>query len=156
MPRLVRVCGGGRRDWLGSMPLARYFTYTGGALLALLVLLNWYLPPAAVEAARADVDRSTIRLQTRHKWPSAVVFDTNQPTIVPPATVAELVPPARPPREAMAMVERKEPSPVVAAAPAAAPKRVVRRAKARQAPPAPQIAGGYDMFGFRNSFPGSW
>jgi len=45
------------------------------------------------------------------------------------------------------MVQPKEPSPVVAVAPAAAPKRVVRRAKVAR-PPAPQIAGGYDMFAF--------
>jgi hypothetical protein len=70
--------------------------------------------------------------------------------------VAEEAPPAKSPLEALAMVRPKEPSPVVAAAPAAAPKRVVRRAKARLAPPAPQIAGGYDMFGFRNPFPDRW
>jgi hypothetical protein len=138
------------------MPLARYFAYIGSVLLALLFLLNWYLPPAAVEAARADVDRSTIRLQSRHKWPGAVVFDTSQPTIVPPpVTITEVAPPARSPLEALAMVQQKEPSPVVTAAPAAAPKRVVRRAKVARTP-APQIAGGYDMFGFRNSFADRW
>jgi hypothetical protein len=139
-----------------KMPLARYFAYIGSALLALLFLLNWYLPPPADRAARADVDRSTIRLQSSHKWPTAVVFDTSQPTIVPPppAAVTEQAPPAKSPLEALAMVQPKEPSPVVAAAPAAAPKRVVRRAKPVR-PPAPQIAGGFDMFGFR-PFQTSW
>jgi hypothetical protein len=140
------------------MPLARYFAYIGSLLLALLFLLDWYLPSSAVEPARADIDRSIIRLHSRHKWPSAVVFDTSQPTIVPPpVTIAEQAPPARSPLEALAMVQHKEPSPVVAAAPAAAPKRVVRRAKiARARTPAPQIAGGYDMFGFRSPFAGGW
>jgi hypothetical protein len=138
------------------MPLARYFAYIGSVLLALLFLLNWYLPPPPGGAARADVDRSTIRLQSSHKWPTAVVFDTNQPTIVPPpVAVTEQAPPAKSPLDALAMVQPEEPSPVVAAAPAAAPKRVVRRAKVRR-PPAPQIAGGYDMFGFRNPFPDRW
>ena len=113
------------------MPLARYFVFIGSALLALLFLIGWYVPPPAAEAARADVDRPVIHLRSGHKWPSAVVFDTTQPTIVPPpVTVAEQVPPvARPPLEALAMVQPKEPSPVIAAAPAAAPKRVVRRAR---------------------------
>jgi hypothetical protein len=140
------------------MPLARYFAYTGGVLLALLFLLGWYLPPPAVEPDRADIDHSIIRLQSNHKWPGAVVFDTSQPTIVPPpVAVTEQVPPppARSPLEALAMVQPKEPSPVVAVAPAAAPKRVVRRAKVAR-PPAPQIAGGYEMFGFRNPFPDRW
>ena len=145
------------------MPLARYFVYTGGVLLALLFLLGWYLPPPAVEPGRAGVDHPTIRLQSAHKWPSAVVFDTTQPTIVPPpVTVADQVPPApvpsaRSPLEALAMVQPKEPSPVIAAAPAAAPKRIVRRARVARTPPrAPQVAGGYDMFGFRNPFPDRW
>ena len=142
-----------------AMPLTRYFAYTGGVLLALLFLLAWYLPPPATEPARADVDRSTIRLQSQHKWPRAVVFDTSQPTIVPPpVAVAEQPPapppPARSPLEALAMVQQKEPAPVRAAASQPAPKRVVRRA--RIAPPPPQIAGGYDMFGFRTPFADRW
>jgi hypothetical protein len=138
-----------------KMPLARYFAYIGSVLLALLFLLNWYLPPPADRAARADVDRSTIRLQSSHKWPSAVVFDTSQPTIVPPAvTVTEQAPPAKSPLEALAMVQPKEPSPVIAAAPAAAPKRIVRRTKVARTP-APRVAG-YDTFGFPHFFQTSW
>jgi hypothetical protein len=137
------------------MPLARYFAFVGSALLALLFLFNWYLPPSAGETARADIDRSIIRLQSRHKWPSVVVFDTSQPTIAPPpVVVTEQVPPAKSRLDALAMVQQKEPSPVVAAAPAAAPKRVVRRAKVTRTP-APRIAG-YDTFGFQNSFPAGW
>ncbi len=69
------------------MPLRRYFLFIGGALLAFLLLIDWYLPQTAIEAAQADVDRSTIRIHSAHKWPSAVVFDTTQPTIVPPPLV---------------------------------------------------------------------
>ncbi|MBR1121668.1 hypothetical protein JQ628_09120 [Bradyrhizobium lablabi] len=146
------------------MPVARYFLYTGGVLLALLFLLDWYLPPPAVEAARADIDRSTIRLQSAHKWPSAVVFDTNQPTIVPPAAVAAVAPappppksPAKPPLDALAMAQPKEPA-AVHAAPPAARKRVARRTTrvARTpAPAAPRVAS-YDMFGFGTPFRMGW
>ena len=69
------------------MPLRRYFLFIGGALLAFLFLIDWYLPQTAIGAAQADVDRSTIRIHSAHKWPSAVVFDTTQPTIVPPPLV---------------------------------------------------------------------
>ena len=67
------------------MPLLRYFVFVGGALLALLFVSNAYLPkmPDEVRAA-SDVDRSTIRIHSERKWPERVVFDTNQPTIVPP------------------------------------------------------------------------
>jgi hypothetical protein len=151
---------GVREDWLWSMPLARYFAYTGSVLLALLFLLDGYLPSTAIEPVRTDFDRSIIRLKSEHKWPSAVVFDTNQPTIVPPIAVAEAPPPAGPlpepaksPLDALATAQPKEPSPVLAAAPAAAPKRAVRRAKIVRAP-APRVAS-HDMFGFRNAF-ASW
>lgn len=145
-----------------AMPLARYFLYTGSVLLALLFLIDWYLPPPAVEAARADIDRSTIRLQSAHKWPSAVVFDTDQPTIVPPvATAAVDVPPvqtaqpAKPPLEAMAMAQSKEPA-ATQAAPASSQKRVVRRSKLARTPaPAPRVASS-DMFGFGNPFQANW
>ena len=149
---------------VGSMPLARYFLYTGGVLLALLFLLDWYLPSPASEAARADVDRSTIRVHSLQRWPSAVAFDTSQPTIVPPAAMAAAAktPPARPavepaksPLDALAMAQPKEP-PAFHAAPATARKRVVRRTKLARTPaPAPRVASS-DMFGFGNPFAPHW
>ncbi len=133
------------------MPLVRYFVIAGSALLPLLFLLDWYLPQSVVDPARASADHAAIRIQSGHKWPSAIAFDTNQPTIVPPAAEVALDAPVRkPPREALAMVQ--QPAPVVhPAPPAAKPKRVTRRVKPAQ-PPAEQVAS-YDMFGFRNSFP---
>jgi hypothetical protein len=70
------------------MPLARYFLFVGGALLALLFLSNEVLPKLPVEAERAEAgpDRSVIRIRSDRKWPERVVFDTNLPTIVPPQT----------------------------------------------------------------------
>src|SRR5436305_2098797 len=113
------------------MPLGRYFVFVGGVLLALLFAADWYLPQPAATRARAELDRSTIRLHSRHRWPARIVIDTSLPTIVPPrATLAEAPadkPPAviRSPREALAMA-----SPAQAAAPAverkSAPKRRTR------------------------------
>ena len=64
------------------MPLARYFFYVGGVLLALLFISDAYLPklPVAHEAA-AGVP--LIRIHSDQKWPERVVYDTSLPTIVP-------------------------------------------------------------------------
>jgi hypothetical protein len=64
------------------MPLARYFSFVGGVLLALLFVLNAYLLRIPVHE-KADADLPVIRVQTDRKWPERVVFDTSVPTIVP-------------------------------------------------------------------------
>jgi hypothetical protein len=70
------------------MPVARYFFFVGGVLLALLFLSNEVLPKLPAEAARAEAgpDKSVIRIRSDRKWPERVVFDTNLPTIIPPQT----------------------------------------------------------------------
>ena len=79
-----------------KMPVARYFVFVGGVLLALLLLVNAVLPkpPVEQERAEASTDKPIIRIQSDRKWPERVVFDTNLPTIVPPqtATIAASVP----------------------------------------------------------------
>jgi hypothetical protein len=74
------------------MPVLRYFIFVGGALLALLFVANAYAPPQPV-AAKADsvvtTENPTLRIRSDHKWPQAIVFDTTQPTIVPPVLKAE-------------------------------------------------------------------
>jgi hypothetical protein len=137
------------------MPLLRYFAYVGAALLALLLVVDWYLPPLNAEPERASADRSTIRIHSQHKWPAAVVFDTTLPTIVPSAPTAVAAagaPVARPPREAFAMAT--EPAPTVKAAEAMKPvKPHVRRTKVARAPGS-RVASTY-AFGFRNDFSAS-
>jgi hypothetical protein len=66
------------------MPLARYFLFVGGVLLALLFVSHAVLPNIP-PADRADtgVDKSTIRIHSDRKWPERVVYDTSIPTIVP-------------------------------------------------------------------------
>jgi hypothetical protein len=129
--------------------------FTGSVLLALLFIADWYMPQLAAPSAQADVDRSTIRLRSQHKWPERIVIDTSLPTIVlPPANVVEIppfkAPPvARSPREAFAQV-----TPVQAAAPATAPKTVQKR-RTQTARTGGHVAN-FDSIGFRNTFPGGW
>jgi len=62
------------------MPLAAYFRIVGAALLALLWIVDSYLPRApAVQGTAADPP--VIRLHSDRKWPERVVFDTSAPTV---------------------------------------------------------------------------
>jgi len=74
------------------MPVLRYFIFVGGALLALLFAADAYAPAQPV-AAKADsvvaTENPTLRIRSDRKWPQAIVFDTTQPTIVPPVVKAE-------------------------------------------------------------------
>ena len=65
------------------MPLARYFFYVGGVLLALLFIADAYLPKLPV-AHRVDKDSYSIRIHSDRKWPERIVYDTSLPTITPP------------------------------------------------------------------------
>jgi hypothetical protein len=77
------------------MPLAKYFFVVGGILLALLLVSNAVLPDFPV-AEKPDGNKPVIRISSDRKWPERVVFDTNLPTIVPPASrQAQLAAPAQ-------------------------------------------------------------
>jgi len=142
------------------MPLGRYFLYVGGLLLGLLFLIDWYVPqPAAQAVEAAPLDRSTIRVHSAHRWPSAVVFDTTQPTIVPPqqpivATIPAPAPAAKKPHDALALAQAGE-IPGAAVAPAAPPKQVKRRVRTARPVYSPRVAS-YETFGFRPFFGPSW
>jgi hypothetical protein len=142
------------------MPLRRYFICVGGVLLALFFLADWYAPRTAVPVADAvSVDRSIIRIQSAHRWPEAVVMDTTQPTIAPPAQLAWTdAPAAKPaaktlPREAMAQAVE---IPSAVAAHVVPSKPVKRRVRAaRPAAPAERFANS-EPFGFRPFFAPRW
>ena len=69
------------------MPVARYFLFVGGVLLALLFVMDAVVPKAPVAAStEASVDKSVIRIHSDRKWPERIVFDTSLPTIIPAAT----------------------------------------------------------------------
>ena len=64
------------------MPLARYFLFVGGVLLALLFISDAYLPKLAV-SIRAISHSAIIRIHSDQKWPERVVYDTSLPTAIP-------------------------------------------------------------------------
>ncbi|NWO72597.1 hypothetical protein, partial [Escherichia coli] len=71
------------------MPLARYFVFVGGALMALLFAFDFFSPRAVADSgiqSAGFVDKSTLRIRSEQKWPERIVFDTTQPTIVPKAS----------------------------------------------------------------------
>lgn len=70
------------------MPLARYFVFVGGALAALLFVVDFFSPKAVAESgihSAGPVDKTTLRIRSEQKFPERIVFDTTQPTIVPKA-----------------------------------------------------------------------
>ncbi|WP_065750180.1 hypothetical protein [Bradyrhizobium paxllaeri] len=78
------------------MPIARYFLFVGGVLLALLLAIDALVPQQAVVASQAapSVDKTVVRIRSDQKLPERVVYDTSLPTIVPPpAAIAQAVPP---------------------------------------------------------------
>jgi hypothetical protein len=146
------------------MPLARYFTFVGSLLLALLFLADWYFPKLVAAPAGAGVDKTIIRLHSAHKWPEAIVFDTTLPTLVPPPSLAlaeslaERLPPARPARssqQAFALA-LPEPMPVRAEQSPAPPKQVQRRRVRTTAANARRIASDETGGGFRTVQPAGW
>jgi hypothetical protein len=73
------------------MPLARYFVFVGGALMALLFAFDFFSPKAAADSgthSAGTVDRSTLRIRSEQKWPDRIVLDTTQPTVAPQAAAA--------------------------------------------------------------------
>ena len=64
------------------MPLARYFSFVGAVLLALLFILDACFPKLP-DAAKAKVYLPAIHIRSDLKWPERIVYDTSLPTIVP-------------------------------------------------------------------------
>jgi hypothetical protein len=64
------------------MPIARYFFFVGGVLLALLFISDAVLPKLPV-ADRAVAGLPVIRIHSDRKWPQPVVFDTSIRTVAP-------------------------------------------------------------------------
>jgi hypothetical protein len=81
------------------MPVARYFLFVGGVLLALLLAIDALVPHEAVVASQAgpSIDKTVVRIRSDQKPPERVVYDTSLPTIVPPTVTAEAAGPAAAP-----------------------------------------------------------
>ena len=150
------------------MPVARYFLFVGGALLALLFVVDAVVPKVPVaEADRTDTgfDKSVIRIHSDRKWPERVVFDTSIPTIVPvqtakaeadvPTPVADVSAKVRV-REAFAQFVPPDPK-----KPEPKPQRKRKIAKSRVAPQVVQVAqqprfGFFANSGWNNSWNNTW
>lgn len=74
------------------MPVARYFLFVGGALLALLFAIDAYVPQQAALATHAapSIDRNVVRIHSDQKPLERVVYDTSLPTIVPPVAKVQV------------------------------------------------------------------
>ena len=146
------------------MPLARYFFCVGGALLALLFIVDLF-QPSLPDAARTDAgtDMPAIRIHSDRKWPERVVFDTSLPTITPVPLVkaeASVPAPALPTaadvsakarvREAFAQFVAPEPK-----KPEPKPQRKRRVVKTRPGPPTTLVAQ-QPRFGFGFFDNGAW
>jgi hypothetical protein len=75
------------------MPVARYFLFVGGLLLALLLAIDALVPQQAIVASQAapSVSKTVLRIRSDQKLPERVVYDTSLPTIVPPPTMTAQV-----------------------------------------------------------------
>lgn len=108
------------------MPLARYFVFVGGALMALLFVFDFFSPKAVADIgihSGDGIDKSSVRIRSEQKWPERVVFDTTHPSVVPKAA---------PVQAAEAAVATPEPAPEIT------PKARVRETFAQFVPVEPK------------------
>jgi hypothetical protein len=139
------------------MPLARYFFFVGGVLLALLLVSNLALPKLPMaESPDLSVEKSFLRINSDRKWPERIVFDTRtQP--IPRVQTATTEEPVKPPAtDAVAEVSSKARDAFAQLEPAVQKKseprshRKHRMAKRRLAPPRVLVAE-QPRFGFFGS-----
>ena len=80
------------------MPVARYFLFVGGVLLALLLAIDSLVQQQAIVTSQAapSVNKTVVRIRSDQKLPERVVYDTSLPTIVPPTVTAQAVAPPVP------------------------------------------------------------
>jgi hypothetical protein len=133
------------------MPLGRYFAFVGSLLLALLFLADGYMPKLPAEPTRVDIDRSIIRIHSRHEWPEAIVIDTSLPTIIPPPAPVADAPAGKSPHEALAMLPPAPPAVAMIE-----PKPVAPRRPARTARTAAGRVASYQATGSRDALPAGW
>jgi hypothetical protein len=115
------------------MPVARYFLFVGGVLLALLLAIDALVPQQATVASQAapSVDKTIVRIRSDQKPLERVVYDTSLPTIVPPVVTAQATAPVVAPSTPVPS------APVVASADATAQARA-RETFAQFVPPEPK------------------
>jgi hypothetical protein len=142
------------------VPLARYFLFVGGVLLALLFISDAYLPKLPV-ADRANTDLPVIRIHSDRKWPERVVYDTSVPTVIPaqitntdasvptPATVADISAKAQV-REAFAQMQPSDAEQLQRSKPKTPEPKLQRKRKIakRHVAPSMVLVARQPQFGF--------
>jgi len=131
------------------MPVARYFLFVGGVLLALLLAIDALVPQQAIVASQAasSVNKTVVRIRSDQKLPERVVYDTSLPTLVPPPSVtaqvaAPVVAPAAAPASADATAQARVRETFAQFVPAQAKKpepQVQRKRKIAKSRPAPPM-----------------
>jgi hypothetical protein len=88
------------------MPVARYFLFVGGVLLALLLAVDAFSPQQVAVASNTApaIDKTVVRIRSDQKLPERVVYDTSLPTIVPPAATVQVAAAPTPEATAQARV----------------------------------------------------
>jgi hypothetical protein len=142
------------------MPLARYFGVVGGVLLTLLFFLNAFLPKLPEATEVRTVDKSVIRIHSDRKWPERIVFDTSQPTLIPPqaaksleanvparARVAEMAGKARG-RDSLAELQPSEQAQAQLSQPKKLESKVLRKRRVARRPPPGILIAQQPQFGF--------
>jgi hypothetical protein len=95
------------------MPLLRYFTVVGGALLALLFVVSSHFPETE-KINHTDVARPVIRTASDRVGPPRVDIDTRVQTAAVPTSIPEVLQQA-PSRDAEAQLSAPLPTPAAAA-----------------------------------------
>ena len=119
------------------MPLFRYFSFVGGALLVLLVVVS-SLVPETETITRPDAARPVIRIASNRVGPPRVDIDTRVQTAVVPATVSE-VPEQAPVRVAEAQLNAPLPAAVVPVKIQRKKTRIARRPDRQRMAANPQL-----------------
>jgi hypothetical protein len=74
------------------MPVARFFLFVGGVLLAVLFALDAFAPQqmAVADNTAPSINKTVVRIRSDQKLPERVVYDTSLPTIVPPVAMTRI------------------------------------------------------------------
>ena len=121
------------------MPLFRYFTVAGGALLALLFVVSGLFPETET-VNRSDVARPVIRIASDRVGPPRVEIDTRSQVPAIPASVPDIV--QAPAQVAEAQLGSSTPTPAVAikAEPKTVAIKVEHKTKAAKRPDRQRMA----------------
>ena len=124
------------------MPVARYFMFVGGVLLALLFVIDAFAPQQLAVASNGapSVDKYTVRIRSDQKLPERVVYDTSLPTLVPAkATVVAAAAPSVPAPQTSAQARVRDTfAQFVPAEAKKLDKQLVKQAEKQPEPQAPK------------------